>query len=338
MAVPIAPPLGPREWRDWVEANWLTALVGLATTVTLLGTGISFARNPFYVSADSALFQHGGWYITEGARLYVDIWDLKPPLVYGVTTVLATISLGNMHVLHLLSIAVSVAAVVAGVTFVGVTTHRLTENGLASLAAGATMFVVPSVYAYPAAGIRPKYFAFACAAGALLLAVEDRPAASGAVAAAATLFWQLGGPVALLVVGVGWQRDGRDGFWLTVFGGLAVTAVVLLPFVLAGLAVPLFVEVVLAPLYGVENYTVTGRLLRFGYELGYGALSSPWVPTAGIAGWRRTGSATGGWPPAGPSTSSSYSSNSREPSRRFSCSSFWPWGWGCSSTGPRRPT
>ncbi|MFW6321690.1 MAG: hypothetical protein ACOC0Z_07540, partial [Halohasta sp.] len=43
------------------------------------------------------------------------------------------------------------------------------------------------------------------------------------------------------------------------------------------------VEVVLAPIYGVENYTTVGRLLTFGAEIGYGVAL---VPLAAL-GWAR---------------------------------------------------
>jgi len=272
-----------REWEDVVETNWFELLVWGTATLSGLATIVQFARNPFFITDDSALFQHAGWYIGQGATLYVDIWDLKPPLIYAVTTVLAFLSGGNMAALHVLSVVVATGTVAGGIVLVGVLTHRLTDDGIASLAAAGTMFVVPSVYAFPAAGIRPKYFAFLFAVAALLLAVDDRPMASGAAAAVCAGFWQLGGAIAILVVGVGWHRHSRAGLARTILGGLVVTAAVVLPFVLAGLSVPLFVEVLLAPIYGVEQYTLPGRLLEFVLELGYSVLLVP----IGAYGWWR---------------------------------------------------
>lgn len=274
-------PESREEWHGWAERHWLPAIVVGATTLLVVATLVRFVKAPYYISDDSALFQHAGWYISQGATLYVDIWDLKPPLIYAVTTALAVFSGGNMAVLHLLSVAVSIVTISAGVALVGVLTHRLTDDGVASMAAAGTIFVVPSVYAYPAAGIRPKYFAFLFATAALLLAVDDRPLASGAAAAACAGFWQLGAPIALLVVAMGWRRGGRVGLGRAIGGGLLVTAAVVLPFVLTGLSIPLFVEVVLAPIYGIERYTVPGRLLRLVFELGYGVLLVP----IGVYGW-----------------------------------------------------
>lgn len=265
------------------DVDWRRLLVAGASVVVGVATVVQFASDPFHVSDDSALFQHAGWYLTQGATLYVDVWDLKPPLIYAVTTALAVVAGGNMAVLHLLSVAAAVAAVAGGVVTVGVLAHRLTGDPTAGLAAAGTMFVVPSVYLFPYAGVRPKYFAFLSAALALLFAVDDRPAASGAAAATAAGFWQLGAAVAPLVAAVGWQRTGRRGLARTLAGGLLVAAATVLPFVLAGLTVPLFVETVLAPLYGVERYTLPGRLLGLVVELGYGVLLVP----LGAYGWYR---------------------------------------------------
>ncbi len=266
-----------------IEANWFGILVGVSTAVVSLTTLVLFSQVPFYIHKDSALFQHAGWWITEGGRLYVDIWDLKPPLIYFLTTALALVSFGNMAVLHVLSVVVAVGAIIAGVTLVGVLTHRLTGDGFASLVAGLTMFVLTGVYAFPVAGIRPKYFAFLCGVAGLLLAVDDRPFISGFVGAAAAGFWQLGAPIGLLVVAMGLQRGGWRAAARTVGGGVTMTALTVVPFALSGTLIPLFVETVLAPIYGIARYTVDARLLWLLISLGPGVIV---IPLAGY-GWSR---------------------------------------------------
>jgi len=273
-----------RVLHDHVDAHWFRCLAVAAAVVLVVATVVKFAVEPFEVNRDSALFQHAGWYITQGATPYVDFWDLKPPLVYAVTTLLALLSGGNMAVLHVLSVFVAVLAVYSGVVLVGVLTHRLTDDGFAAVVAGLTMFVVPTVYAFPASGIRPKYFAFCFGTAALLLAVEDRPALAGVAAATSAGFWQLGGGLAILVVTMGFQRGGWRAAGRTVAGGLAVAVAVVGPFVAAGLAIPLFVETVLAPVYGVEGYTVAGRLLAVVVEIGIGGVA---FIAVGAYGWLR---------------------------------------------------
>lgn len=285
---------GPAEgegWLAWADREWFRVLVVASALLLLAGTAVQFAQEPFYLTADSALFQHAGWYIGQGATPYVDFWDLKPPLIYAVTTVLATLSLGNMAALHLLSIAVSLAVILAGVVAVGLLTHRLTGDGLASLVAGATVFVVPTLYTFPYAGIRPKYFAFCCGAGALLLAVDDRPVAAGAVAAAGAGFWQLTAGIAPLVVAMSYDRRGLGGAARALAGGVAVSAAVVLPFVLAGLTVPLFTQAVVAAALGGAQNTLPEQLLEFVLELSAGVFLLPLggygIYRACRADWRR---------------------------------------------------
>ena len=173
--------------------------------------------------------------------------------------------------------------IVGGLVFVGLTPYRLTEDGFASIVAAGSMLLLTSVYSFPYAGIRPKYFAFFFGAGALYFAVRDRYLISGISAALAAGFWQLGGILALLVVGMALQRGGLRGAGRTVAGGIAVATLTVLPFVLSGRTIPLFAEVVLAPIYGVERYTIPSRLLTFLIELGPGILA---VPLAAY-GWYR---------------------------------------------------
>lgn len=266
-----------------LDTNWFQVLVVVTTVVVTLSTIFMFWLNPFYIHKDSALFQHGGWWITEGATLYVDIWDLKPPLIYFVTTLLALVSFGNMTVLHVLSIIVAVLTVIAGITLVGVLTHRLTDDGFASLVAGLTMLVLTSLYGFPFAGLRPKYFAFLCGVAGLLLAVDDQPFLGGLIGAAAAGFWQLGAPVAFLVVGIGLQRGGLRAAGRAIGGGLTMTAITVLPFALNGTLIPLFVEAVLAPIYGVERFTLDARLIKLLIQFGPGVAVFP----LGIYGWGR---------------------------------------------------
>lgn len=264
-----------------IQDQWFRLLIGGTILILAVSTIGKLLADPLYINRDSALFQHAGWFILEGATPYVDFWDLKPPLIYAVTTFLAVLSGGNMVVQHLLGIFIAVGTVASGVVLVGVLVHDLTDDGVASLTAAATMFVIPSVHGFPAAGIRPKYFAFLFGTAALLLVIRERPIASGAAAAIGAGFWQLGGLIAILVVGMSLQRLGPRAALKTIGGGVLVTAIVVLPLVAGGLGIPLLVEVVIAPVYGVEQYSTLGRFFEIILELGYGVLLLP----LGAAGW-----------------------------------------------------
>lgn len=279
-------PESHQELDGWTADHWWEILVWGALAAVAVATLVKFANTPFVVNRDSALFQHGGWYIGQGATLYVDIWDLKPPLIYAVTTILAFLSFGNMALLHVYGIVTAVLAVAGGVVYVGRTTYSMTEDGFAAVTAALSLFVLTSIYAFPYAGIRPKYFAFLCGAAALYYAVEDRHLASGVAAALGAGFWQLGGGVAVLAVAMALQREGVRAAVRTVAGGLAVAILTVFPFVLTGTAIPLFVEVVLAPIYGVERYTLLSRLLLVVIELGWGILLIPVAAYGWVCGLR----------------------------------------------------
>lgn len=60
---------------------------------------LSFGRYLIFLwpatATDPAFFQHTGWYILNGGIPYVDVWDVNPPLVFGLTAVLALLSGGD---------------------------------------------------------------------------------------------------------------------------------------------------------------------------------------------------------------------------------------------------
>jgi hypothetical protein len=45
---------------------------------------------------DSVIFEYVGWRLARGERLYVDLWEIKPPLAFEVTGGLALLSGGTV--------------------------------------------------------------------------------------------------------------------------------------------------------------------------------------------------------------------------------------------------
>lgn len=70
--------------------RWLAIL--LPWVVLLFA--LSFGRYLIFLwpatATDPAFFQHTEWYILNGGVPYVDVWDVNPPLVFGLTAVLAS--------------------------------------------------------------------------------------------------------------------------------------------------------------------------------------------------------------------------------------------------------
>lgn len=216
---------------------------------------------------DAAFFQHAGWYITQGAVPYLHIWDIKPPMTHLTTTALATVSFGNMFVLHVLSVLLMATAGVAIVVLVGELTHRLTGDAVASLAAGLCVLTIGGFHHLAAQGFYPKYLAIALGLSGILLQYRDRPGYSGVVAALGAGYIQHAAVFSILILGLAVQRHGRDGARTTLLGMVATTAVVIAPILAWGAGEAMVVEVVLALLVGSEPSGPLELLRRLGKGL-----------------------------------------------------------------------
>lgn len=272
--------MGTAVWR-LSASRWL---LGLAPIVAVLfgASVVVFAiLNRPIIAIDAALYQHVGWLVTRGGIPYVDIWDINPPLTFALTAGLAFLSGGNMLLLHALSAAVTLLVSVASVLLVGWLAARVTGEDIAALAAGLVLLAVPEVYGLPPYGVRSQYFALLSVAAALALAYRDRPLLAGVSVSASAGFWQPGIAAVPIVLGMILQRSGRRGFRRAAFGGLALAALTVFPFVAVGAVVPMVVETVVAPLYGQAPYTLLGRGYATLNALGYAAAL---LPVAGY-GW-----------------------------------------------------
>lgn len=281
----------------WPRRRWALVLVTCVTMLLAAGLVGYLAVDAERISTDSALFQHTGWYMTQGAIPYVDVWDVNPPLTFLIAAGLALLTGGNMVALHVASVALTVVAVLAGVVLTGWVAFDVTGDDAAAVAAGLVVLAVPEMYGLVGYGIRSQYFAFAFGALALALVRRDRPAWAGASAAASAGVWQPGGGLALLVVGIAGQRGGRRTALAAVGGGLALATLVVVPFAAAGAVVPMVVQVVVAPVVGGEPYTLVERGYQLLLTMGYAVVVLP----IGLLGWIRAARdrSSEWWIPAG---------------------------------------
>lgn len=197
---------------------------------------------------DSVIFEYIGWRLAEGDRLYVDIWEVKPPLSFELLAVIAWLADGDVPLYHTLALTITNAAVVGAGLAIGLVTYELTADEAASLAAGLAWYALPAVTWRAAYGYKPKYLVVLAGLLAVYLALRDRPLTAGVVGAASVGFWQLAlvfPAVSLaLVVRRGTRRD--VGRWLA--GGALLSAVMLAPVVWWGAVDELLAEAVLTPL------------------------------------------------------------------------------------------
>ena len=184
------------------------------------------------MTPDAGVFQYTGWYLTEGGRLYVDIWEPKLPLPFETTALLSLLAGGNMHLYHLFNIGLMVIAVVGVVLLVGALTHHLTDDPAASVIAGVSMLLLPGFAIRPAYGFKAKYLLLFAGLLALYLMLNDHPFAGGAAAAASVGYWQLGAIFPLLLVGLALDRHDRRTTAAVVLGGICFTVAMLFPVVI----------------------------------------------------------------------------------------------------------
>lgn len=252
-----------------VDRRWLLVLGCLAGGVQALSAWRALSRTGRpAINVDSALFQHAGWYVTQGAVPYRDIWDIKPPLAIETTALLSLLAGGDPYRLHLLSAAVTAGAAVGCCLLVGLLAYYLTDDRRAALVSGLVPLAVPGFYYLSANGFRPKYLTLCFGLGALCFQLRDRPLPAGMAAATSAGYWQYGGLFVLLVVGLALERRDRSALLRLALGMALVTAIVLAPIVYWDAVVPMLVEVLYVPL---TTQGTQSLLQRLGKLLLYGA-------------------------------------------------------------------
>ncbi len=260
----------PRGWPRWLLGVLLVAVpshaLGVWRVVEPLGPGL---RPPML---DSLIFEYVGWYLTVGGRLYVDAWELKPPLPYETTAVLSLLAGGDPVVHHWLAVLVTVAAAVATAVVAGALVRDLTGDDVAAFAAGASLYILPAFHWRAAYGFKAKYVVPLAALLAIYLARRDRPASAGVAAGVGVGFWQLAVAVPALAAGVAYDRGGRSAVGRLVAGAAGVIALSLLPVLYWGALEAMVTETLLVPLLVGEGRSTAAQLGLAGQLFG-GSLS-----------------------------------------------------------------
>jgi len=249
--------------RSVVEDHPLAVLALVATVSQALGAWRVLARPGWPPTRDSRIFEFFGWRIARGDRLYLDLWEVKPPLSFEVTAALAWLSGGDVWIYHLLCVAVTGLAAVGSVVLVGAHVRDLTDDGVAAAAAGLAMYVVVAFHIRSGYGFKPKYFVVLAALAAVWLVRRDRPFAGGLAAAAAVGFWQVAAVVPVLVLGLAAQRGSKKAVAWVLVGGAVGAGVMLAPIVYWGATRAMLAQVVAVPLTAVPGGDVMVRFLKF---------------------------------------------------------------------------
>lgn len=202
---------------------------------------------------DSMIFEYLGWRLARGERLYIDLWEIKPPVAFEVTGVLALLSGGNVAVYHVLALLTTSGALVGGAVLAGAIVYELTGDSLGSVIGGTAVFVFPVYFWRALIGFKSKYFVVLFGLALVWLLLRDRPALAGVAGAIAVGFWQMA--IVFPVVGLGFvlQHGDRSDLERFVGGGLGMATVMLLPVALWGALPAMVTETILTPLLITEQ-------------------------------------------------------------------------------------
>ncbi|RDI69896.1 hypothetical protein DWB78_17260 [Halopelagius longus] len=213
------------------------------------------------MTPDAGIFQHIGWFLTRGARLYVDAWEVKPPLSYETTGLLALLSGGDVYLLHLLNVLLMMVTACGIVGLVAVLVWHSTRDRFAASLAGFSMFLLPGFLVRPAYGFKSKYALVFAGLLAIYAYTRGYPALSGAAAAASVGYWQAAIIFPCIVVGMALKDGDRRNLLRTIAGGVAFTAAMLLPVVfLWDSTSEMLVQTVLVPISVSESTPLLNRL------------------------------------------------------------------------------
>jgi len=265
--------LGRRELLDDLVKNRFVALLAslgvLAHGYVVWAVVAGHSRPP--MTRDSALFQHGGWYIADGAAPYLDVWDPKPPLAFEIPAAVGLMT-DDPYLLHLLHVALMVGAAVGSIVLAGLLTRYLTDDPTAGLVGGVSMLVLPGYVVRPALGHKPKYLVLVAGLAALYLFVRGNFVLSGVAAGATAGIWQIGLIYPLVVMGLALHRRQYRTLGEVVAGIALVAVVMLVPVVLWGAVEAMLVQAVVVPFVNAGGFPIPVRLFFGVYHFKFGAV------------------------------------------------------------------
>lgn len=264
------------------DQYWLPTLVLVSLSIHIFSV-ITSSFGVTLVTADSALFHHGGWAITQGYVPYVDFWDINPPLMFLLTAALSVIAGSDPYVMYCLGVAVSIITMTGVSAILGAIIHTQTRDGLAAVLAGISIYIFPAFYEMPITGVRPKFFLMLFGLLGIYLALNERWLLGGVAGSMTAGFHQAGIVFIALVVGLAFQTADNNPLKQTLIGSSIPFFVVLVLFAYWNALEEMIVQVLLAPVIVEGRGTFGGHLVRtidiFGYILP--------VVLLGIAGWGR---------------------------------------------------
>lgn len=209
---------------------------------------------------DSVIFEYIGWAITRGDRLYVDVWEVKPPLPFEVTAFVG-LFFDDVYHYHLALLALTALMAIGVGVLVGRLVADATGNEAAGYVAGVTLFFFPRFAWRVPQGFKAKYLVLFAVLGAVYSLRRERYALAGVAAAAAAATWQVAVITPVVVGGLVLQSGDRAALKRFAAGVVGTTVVVLAPVVLVWHSLGATIaEAVFAPFLFGEETTAPRRI------------------------------------------------------------------------------
>lgn len=253
----------------WTQTHWwLSAPAVFAVLEAMLYFPIRPTRE---IRPDQGLFFLGGNLLATGSAPYLNLWDIKPPLIFETTALITFIAPGEPWTQFYIGSALTMLAALSVVCLSGLVTLRVTGSASAAFVTTATIIGYRVFVTAPAYGIYPKFFALGFGVGALWLSLDNRSVLAAGLATVAAGYWQWALLFVVIVYGRAWRTPGETGWLRMLLASAFVVVVATAPFVLAGATVPMVVEVVIAPFTGVAEapQPLTGRIHKFTTLMGF---------------------------------------------------------------------
>jgi hypothetical protein len=252
-------------WKVWL-ASILFAIPIISTIREFTYSG----RPP--LNTDAAFYEHAGWFLLNGGIPYIDMWDPKPPLNFLVTGFAAVLGDGNMLLTHSINVVLTALAAAGACLFIALITFELTEDRMASVAAGIFPMLFPYFHYLPAFGYRPKYFLLFFGFLGIYLVIRNRYFSAALSAGLSIGFWQFGVVFAIITFGITVieYRDAGDlsRIYYVIAGFGLAAAVILLPVVVWGAMEEMLIETIYASVVTTNDKPLVMRIGLWIFRMG----------------------------------------------------------------------
>jgi hypothetical protein len=266
-------------------ARYYPVGAGLLVLGGVLATGRPFVRRHGLDAplphTDTVILEYAGWFVARGNTLYLDIWEIKPPLAFLLPSLFAGLTGGDLYALHLLGMATTALAMALTAAVAARVVGTLADAPLAGLAVGVAFFALPDLLYRPWLGYKAKILVFALGMAGVDRALHDRWGASGLLAGLAVGVWQLGVLFPLVTTGYALRTRSREALTRHLAGGALALAAILLAVVLYADPEGFLAQVVLGPLVLQSE---GGAFDPVTYVLFFPGYTGYWVTALGVGG------------------------------------------------------